>query len=346
MKRLTIKIIYLLMALNIFACKPAKKEESIKLDWQPGINAPKYYPIRIVFGSFSNGERGCGIATGGRRNGGWGLGGMEMVTGRFIPNKLTLGWFSYAEDKFYKGEFDLPADTMQALFKQGFVDRDGDVFRYNYLIVNVYPKGGVALWMKVGGSRIVEIAHFQGEEMEYNWKSMFPDMTDTREELNEFVMQHAKGSLEYIALHGITQEPYKTIFRQRYSYTIALDSVPHNKTIFISPDFYNGEMDTMSGEELEHNFFKTKAVPSHIYFEWVKDSVVYYGEVYFDAKEMFDLFAKMSTDCPDEPYVMHLKPNYDTRKLTVTLRSSTQDIEIQRTGKIGKSIDQGDANKY
>ncbi|PKQ62958.1 hypothetical protein BZG01_16370 [Labilibaculum manganireducens] len=180
--------------------------------------------------------------------------------------------------------------------------------------------------------------------MEYNWKSMFPDMTDTRDEFNEFVMQQAKGSLEYIAQHGITQEPFKTIFRQRFSYTIALDSVPRNKTLYIMSEFYNGEMDTMHGEELEHNFFKTKAVTKYISFQWVKDRLVYYGKVYFDAKEMFDLFAKMSAECPDEPYVMHLKPNYDTRKLTVTLCSSTHEIEIQQTGKIGKSINQDDAN--
>jgi hypothetical protein len=333
------------MALNIFACKPIKKEAQIKLDWEPGINAPKHYPIRTVFGSLSNGESGCGITTGICQNGGWGLGGKEMSSGHFVPNKLTLGWFSHAEDKFYKGEFDLPADTIEALFKQGYTSRKGMHFRYNYLIVNVYPKGGVALWMDVGGSRIVEIGHFQGEEMEYNWKSMYPNMTKySRVEYNQVIMERAKGSLEYIAQHGITQEPFKTIFRQRYSYTIVLDSVPLSKTLFISPDFYNGEMDTMNGDELENNFFKTKAVPKHIYFEWVKDTVVYYGEVYFDAKEMFDLFAKMSADCPDEPYVMHLKPNYNTRKLTVILSSSTQEMEIQRAGKIGKSINQDDAN--
>ncbi len=269
---------------------------------------------------------------------------MEMSSGHFVPNKLTLGWFSHAEDKFYKGEFELPADTMRALFKQGYTGRKGIHFRYNGLIVNVYPKGGVALWMDVGGSRTVEIAHFQGEEMEYDWKSMYPNMTETREDYNKIIMDRAKGSLEYIAQHGITQEPYKTIFRQRYNYTIALDGVPHAKTLFIMPEFYNGEMDTMRGEELDNNFFKTKAVPNHIYFEWVKDRVVYYGEVYFDAKEMFELFANMSTDCPNEPYVMHLKPDYSTRKLRVTLNSSTQEIEIQRTGKIGKSINQKEAN--
>ncbi len=53
------------MALNLFSCKPTQKEEPIKLDWEPGINAPKHYPIRTIFGWFSNGENSCGITRGG-----------------------------------------------------------------------------------------------------------------------------------------------------------------------------------------------------------------------------------------------------------------------------------------
>jgi len=335
------------MAFNIFSCSTAQKKVDLVLDWEPGINAPKYYPIETIFGSFSNGEKSCDITTGVTQYGGWGLGGMEMSSGHFVPNKLKIGWFSYAEDKFYKGEFDLPEDTMQVLFKHGFTSRKGGFFNYRRLIVNVYPKGGVALWMSTGGKRQVEIGHFQGEEMEYDWKSMFPDMTrKNRAEFNEYVLSEAKGSKEYIAQHGITQEPYKTIFRQRYNYTIELDSVTCSKTLFIKAVFFNGEFDSMEGQELENNFFKTKAVPSHLYFEWVKDRVVYYGDIYFDAKEMFELFAKMSANCPDEPYVMHLTFDYNTRKLKVTLCSSKQELEIQKTGKIGKSINQKEAELF
>ncbi len=132
---------------------------------------------------------------------------------------------------------------------------------------------------------MVEIAHFQGEEMEYDWKSMYPYMTKyNREEYNEFVLMQTKGSKEYIAQHGITQEPFKTIYRQRYNYTIVIDGVPHEKTVSVTPQFYNGEYEVMAKEGLENNFFKTKAVPKEIYFTWVKDRVVYYGEIFFDAK--------------------------------------------------------------
>jgi len=339
-KKMTINLIIILMALNIFSCNPRGKNDDLNIEWQPGINAPKYYPCRTVFGSFSAGESVCSISTGGCQYDGWGESGLEMSTGHFVPNKLTIGWFSFAEDKFFKGEFQLPADTIQALFKQGFVDKDGDYFGYNTLIVNVYPKGGVALWMAVGGCRTVEIGHFQGEEMDYDWKSMYPDMTETREEDNKLTLEEAKGSTEYIAQHGITQEPFKSIYRQRYNYTIAIDSVQHANTLFMMAHFYNGEMDKMEGDGLGNNFFKKKAVPKYVSFTWVKDGVVYYGKVYFDEEEMFKVFADISNACPNEPYVLYLKPNFNTRKLTVSLRSNTKEIEIQKIGKIGKSDDQ------
>lgn len=43
----------------------------------------------------------------------------------------------------------------------------------------------------------------------------------------------------------------------------------------------------------------------------MKDGIVYYREVALEAKEMFDLFPTMNVDCPNEPYVMHLKPDFN-----------------------------------
>ncbi len=333
----------MLMAIHLFSCTSGQKrnKETLKIEWRPGINAPRYYPITPVFGSFSAEGKMCGIATGGRRSGGWGLGGMEMSTGHFVPDRLEIGWFSYAEDKFFRGDFKLPADTIRALFKQGYVDKNGKKFGYDGLIVNVYPKGGVALWMYVSGTRTVEIGHFQGEEMDYDWKSMFPDMTDTRSEFNTFVLGSIDGANEYIAQYGINPEPFKSVYRQRYNYTIEIDSVSHEDIVFVQVDFYNGEMDVMEGKELDDNFFKTKAVPNYIYFRWIKDGVVYFGEVYLQgAYEMFKVFEEMHKDCPDEPYVLYLKPDFTTRKLTASLQSQTKEIEIKQFGKIGKSANQ------
>ncbi len=331
------------MAIHLFSCTSGQKQkkEALKLEWRPGINAPRYYPCRTVFGSFSAEGKMCGIATGGRRSGGWGLGGMEMSTGHFVPDRLEIGWFSYAEDKFFRGDFKLPADTIRALFEQGYVDKDGKKFGYDGLIVNVYPKGGVALWMYVSGTRTVEIGHFQGEEMDYDWNVAYPGVIKERSVYIRDVMERIDGANEYIAQYGINPEPFKSVYRQRYNYTIEIDSVSHEDIVFVQVDFYNGEMDVMEGKELDDNYFKTKAVPNHIFYRWIKDGVVYFGEVYLQgAYEMFKVFEEMHKDCPDEPYVLYLKPDFTTRKLTASLQSQTKEIEIKQFGKIGKSANQ------
>ncbi len=59
-------ILFIFMALNLFSCN------TVKVDWQPGINAPKYYPARIVSGGYSNGKDFCAIASGTNQYNGWG----------------------------------------------------------------------------------------------------------------------------------------------------------------------------------------------------------------------------------------------------------------------------------
>lgn len=328
------------MALHFFSSLTGCSRDP-KVEWRPGINAPQHYPARIVSGSLTDGKNSASITSGVARYGGWGHGGLEMSTERFIPNKLSITWFSFAEDKFYRGTFALPIDIMRALFAQGCISANGVQTRYNYIVVNVYPEGGVALWMKSSGGRVVEIDHFQAEEIEYDWRSMFNSLfSDTREDYNKFIISVAEGAADYIAQHGVSPEPFKTVYRQRYNYTIVIDGITHADTGGLAVDFYNGETDMISEEELENNFFKTKAVPKYIYADWLENGVCYFGEITFDEEEIFKAFNDMSLACPDEPYVLYLKHDYSMRRLSVSLRSKTKEIEIEKTGKVGISMRQ------
>ena len=336
------------MTISLLSCITGQKKEKLQLDWGPNINAPKYYPAELVWGSFVAGDEKkgykiAGLGLGGVQYGGWGKGGLEMDDGDFVPERLNIGWFSFAENKFYKGSFQLPTDTIYALFKEGYTDWEGDFFGYDCLIVNVYPLGGVALWMQVAGTRIVEIGHFQGEEMEYDGNSLYPSMQMDWSDFGKQVMDSLKGAPEYIAKHGISQEPFKTVYRQRYNYTIEIDNISHADTELLLFEGYNGEMDTMEGAGLDNNYFKTKTIPKYIYTTWLLDGVVYFSEIDTPEEEMFKAFTDMSTARPNEPFVVLLKPNYNRRSLTVSLRSQPDangdvyEIEISKTGRTGKS---------
>lgn len=307
--------------------------------WRPGLNAPKFYPIRMFSGSISgrNNTQICSLAIGGLQKGGWAHSGLEMSTGDFIPEKLNIGWFSFAADTYYKGQFLLPFDKMKALFQEGFTRPNGSRASYNLIITNMYPKGGVALWMSIGGVRTVEIDHFQAEETDYEWQKMYPSMLMEKDVFIKQVMDGIEGSQTYLDKHGISPEPFKTLYRKRYEYTIDIDNVSHKETIHVIAKFYNGEMDTIWGEGLINNFFKTKALPKYIFFRWQKNGIAYFGEIYFKEEEIFKVFGEMYQTYPDTSYVLRLNPDYATKKVTIVLIGQEMRIKFKKYGKLGKS---------
>ncbi len=41
-----------IMAINLFSCSIAQKKERLAIEWRPGYNAPKYYPVEVISGAF------------------------------------------------------------------------------------------------------------------------------------------------------------------------------------------------------------------------------------------------------------------------------------------------------
>jgi hypothetical protein len=76
---------------------------------------------------------------------------------------LRLTWFSYAEDKFYKGDFLLPQERIYQLLKQGSWDIEKNKHvTFTTLTVCVLPKGVVVVWL-TGGNQVL-IGRYQGQE--------------------------------------------------------------------------------------------------------------------------------------------------------------------------------------
>lgn len=96
-----------------------------KFDWQASESAPRYYPMRILAGSLSyhDGSGSLYIPDGSDIDKGWGLGISSHVTGerlKPLPNRLGISFFSYTENQFYQGKFDLPYDKILKLFQEGY----------------------------------------------------------------------------------------------------------------------------------------------------------------------------------------------------------------------------------
>ena len=106
------------------------------------------------------------VPSGHTLQGNWGASGTTWSSGddrHPAPERLSLTWFAYAEDKFYKGEFALPQETIHQLLRQGSWDLvKQKKVTYNRLTVCVLPKGVAVVWL-TGGNQVL-IGRFQASE--------------------------------------------------------------------------------------------------------------------------------------------------------------------------------------
>jgi hypothetical protein len=130
-----------------------------KFELTAGPCAAEGYPVTIQSGVFIGSDgKGFSVPSGHFLDGDWGASGTTWSSGddrHPAPERLSLTWFSYAEDKFYQGEFLLPQEKIYHLLKQGFWDiRKQQQVTYDELTVCVLPKGGVAVWL-TGGNQVL-----------------------------------------------------------------------------------------------------------------------------------------------------------------------------------------------
>src|SRR5690625_6073884 len=76
-----------------------------------------------------------------------------------LPDRLDIKFFSYTENQFYHGKFELPYDDIRRLFKEW--DRLNDRPAYNRIMTGVAPGGAVAVWL-TGQVKTTEV--FRSEE--------------------------------------------------------------------------------------------------------------------------------------------------------------------------------------
>ena len=113
--------------------------------WQVTESAPKEYVMKIISGYF---EAADGykkdIPSRAVLHKGWGTGRSWIAAGREempLPKRMEITWFSYREDTFWHGAFDLPHERLQKLFQQTMVTPYTEKeSRYQTFVVGIAPK--------------------------------------------------------------------------------------------------------------------------------------------------------------------------------------------------------------
>jgi hypothetical protein len=289
-----------LLAVVMLAALPGctRKEGSTPMfDWLPTESAPKRFPMRLIRGDlfFASGQS-IYVPDGRDVANGWGELGSTHIVGEAtkpVPVRLEVVWFSYTEDRFYQGTFDLPAEAMTALFKAGVIDpRTGRPLGFDRIIVGMAPEGLVSVWMSAG-AEVVEIAAFVAPQVSLPWKKVLDNPKVSR---GDFIRQVLKAKLGADGLARFDQEGVPKGLHQGYRVQylwgpqITGDGTPTGLWI----RSFNGENAFIgpAGPAVPRD---SRPVPAEILLDWTAPGgAPLFAKITFDEAEIFAAFAKLS----------------------------------------------------
>mgnify|MGYP003602314976 CR=1 FL=1 len=259
----------------VASCKKDKDmmEKFESFEWDAQTGSDETAPMRIFYGKFimSDGSTGF-IPSGDYLNGNWGSsasGSMSVGEDRKkVPDSLKIVWFSYAENKFFEGHFQLPQKKMYDIFKKDYgtyktPDGENNKSTFNTLLLAIAPQGMITLWMQGAGS--IEIGTYQAKEtFDIDWDSFsknpnrYEAVKDYQKDMPVFVQDEI--------LKGKISNQYFKNRQQRYHYTIGTNKKDFT-IIDYNVDFINNEVisKTTTGLEFLTDTTKGKAIPEVIF---------------------------------------------------------------------------------
>lgn len=278
-------LLILIISLGIFvSCKKFNKMNDVRY----GVNATcaEGYGIDLYTGVFKSPKGDIVPILSQNLNGYWGMGGNSDAVGDGfdpLPNRLRLGFYSYVEDKFYEGEFELPYEQLQEMFKE--VDEDPfykdktfddtqsgktlKYMKYDALNVGITIGGNVSVWISGTVSRQQkEIAHFKLKEAtQVKWEDIYPDRIITRSESR-------KEDLEIMFTPKILNEiKTKTLpfnlwnsYRKKYNWRYVFEFPDDGKLDEIYINYINAEADNIfsNNPRLNDDTYQMRALPYNL----------------------------------------------------------------------------------
>lgn len=315
--------------------------QQTKFDWSATESAPEGYAMRIINGNlrYHGDPIGAGLYVPNRVTiaHGWGQGRSSHVTGaalKPLPDRLDITFFSYLEDQFYQGSFDLPYDKILAIFseeeaKPKKLNADGKGIPVHFkIIVGVAPGGTVAVWASANGNKEVFFGQAKKVEMDYA-KNVFD--VDNHEERVAYSKKVAEREstpeiLAAIRKNGIPFNKWSN-FRTRYNW---MPTFVGNPPKSFGAIYYNGE-----GKDyelpLEKSFGNTSnPMPRKVDFKYIVpgDDGSRYFMIQFNEPEILDAFAKLSAK--QLPLKLEFDPRFPISQTKIRLHNGKESIELKK----------------
>ncbi len=307
-----------------------------KFDWDAIEGGPKNFPMEIVSGSLKYRDKSGSqyVPDGATLLNGWGEG-RSMHVGsdepKPLPDHLDIRYFSYTENQFYEGSFDLPFEKILSLFQKGFYspNEEGNI-TYNSIVVGVAPGGAVAVWLW-GLERKTQVFFGKANKIAGDWKWIYPEDEFTRDEFIRLEIEESIKSTEALDLlkeQGVPigrWEGYQVRYHWQPEFTGM--TLRHGRINLIN--YFNGEQGYLNYPLEKEVVDDTRAVPSRINFTF--EAKGGYGrtlELDFDESEIFAAYQKLGRKYQPLKLEFLLEPEGDNLKFTVLLKNQDDAIEL------------------
>lgn len=341
MSRLPFLILLLTVSIPAMAIDTLKEALGIRatqFEWSASSSAPDGFPMKIIAANLNYRGGGQYVAASARTDNGWGTpdggsgGGKQPV-----PEVLDILFFSYTENQFYRGTFDLPRETILKLLQQGYFSPTPPARHVTYrnFVVGVAPGGVVAVWA-LGRDRQTEVFYGKAIKVNLPWDTLTKVTEISREQyVREVVEGSLKGNPAALATLQKNGPPLGLWdrYRKRYHWQPVFINLELRDKRIQLVDYFNGEHDYLDYPLDAAVASASRAVPSRVDFIWLppgaaKGRLV---ELYFNEAEILGAFEKLGSSNQAlklEFRVALVNNKYD---LTVWVRNDKDEIQLKQT---------------
>ncbi len=334
-----------------------------KFDWQASESAPFNYASYLIGGSlaYHDGSGGLSVPDHRRVDGGWGRGVSGHVVGpdrKPLPNRLAISFFSYTENQFYQGIFELPYDKILRLFKEGYyspskanwkTESDNGRTTYSTVIVGVAPGGAVAVWLR-GIDKTTEVFFGHAEKVEKDWEIVTRSTSLTREQyirmviLDSFVTpdgemiegpqkeQKQQEALEALLKNGVPFGLWES-YRTQYHWQPLFTGMLVEDGLIEDITYFNGESDYLYTPLAPALAATTRPVPKELSYIWMPPNGARGRSMTlnFNEGEIVAAFKKLGSHNQPLQLEMRMVKNDAGHDFTVWLRNDKVAVELKLT---------------
>lgn len=296
-------------------------------DWLASESAHPDFPMEIVDGTFfyPGEEKGLYIPSGKIIHHGWGDSISVHVVGpdkKPLPDRMEITYYSYVEQAFYQGTFDLPHGEIEELFSSPYQTKSDRPVTLRELVVGVAPGGQVALWAQ-GVDRSVEVFFGTADPVDIEWSRIIDNPSLSKEEFSQKVVDRRVPDTKKndFSENGIPFSKFER-FRSKYYWDVRFFRMPApDKKMRVS--YVNGEKWYLSYDmEREDN---KKPIPKFLSFH--SDGHLFM--IHFDDDEMLEVFEKMADK--ESPIYLDIAPGLPRHETAVRVRNEDDEhIDLEK----------------